>query len=82
MLRPKLCCAEVRSCGGWAEIGIVRATYFGGSEALEEREQRVGSSVAAGFGVGGGGAVEGAPFEFHVGVQVLVGGIERLMPEP
>jgi hypothetical protein len=83
-----LCCAgnyvapglSIRAC--WRGSGLAARHILGWSQALEEREQRVGWPVAARLGVRGGGAVERAPLEFHVGVDVFVGGVERLMAEP
>src|SRR5450755_3420653 len=71
----------VRDACGLAGIGRVGSTYLGGLEALEEREERVGRAVTAGFRVRWRGAVERALFERHVGVDVLVGRVERLMAE-
>jgi hypothetical protein len=44
------------------------------SEVLEELEERVGGSVAAGFGVERFGAVDRLLLVGHVGVEIDVGG--------
>jgi hypothetical protein len=64
-------------------IERLRATYFSCElEALEEGDQLVRWLVAAGLDVRWCGAVKCAALEFHVGVHVLVGRGERLVPEP
>src|SRR5450755_1367226 len=64
-------------------IERLRAAYFlCWLEALEEGDQLVGWSVAARLEVGWRGAVKRAALEFHVGVHVLVGRGQRLVPEP
>jgi len=52
------------------------------SEVFEELEERVGGSVAAGFGVERFGAVDRLLLVGHVGVQVDVGSLDLLVAEP
>ena len=61
---------------------MVDATYFAGSEALEEREQPVRWAVVSWLDVRERGAVYRPAFKFHVGVHVFVGGVEGFMAEP
>ena len=64
--------------GGDRAVGL-DIRWFRGSRGMQ---QRVGCAIASGFGVQRGGAVERALLERHVGVDVLVGRVERLVAEP
>src|SRR3989304_762274 len=52
------------------------------SEPFEEREERVGGPVSAGWGAERGGAWDRLFFERRVGVFVDVGGLGGLVAEP
>jgi hypothetical protein len=51
-------------------------------EGVEEREERVGGLVAAGWGADRGGPVDRFLFDVLVGVLVDVGGLDALVAEP
>jgi len=51
-------------------------------EGVEEREERVGGLVSAGWGADRGGPVDRFLFEVLVGVLVDVGGLDALVAEP
>jgi hypothetical protein len=53
-----------------------------GSEAFEEREERVGRAVSAGLGAERRSPGDCFLFEGRVGVLVDVGGFGALVPEP
>jgi hypothetical protein len=89
MLVPKSAQPPLSRSDGYAEAGeesllggCSRLGCVGISEVLEEFEERVGGSVAAGFGVEGFGAVDRLLLVAHVGVEVDVGGRDLFVSEP
>ena len=72
MFTPEICCAD-RPVLSTVAIERFRATYsWCELEPLEEGDELVRWSVAAGLDVEWGSAVQRTALEFHVGVHVLL----------